>query len=102
MFFYGQWDCRVESSRGRVKVPVTFKEELGKETVIVEDIDSADPLILVYPKKKSILKKFDPSRIWLVKVDKGGRILIPKKLRFSFIGKKVTWFGKGDHFEIKL
>jgi len=87
--FYGQWDITLDH-KDRIYVPSQFREALGEKVIIFQNEKS----ILVYPGKE--VKQFSAEQmgqLWLVSVDKKGRILIPKKVVQSSFSesKKLTW-----------
>ncbi len=98
MLFYGQWDVTLDS-RNRVCVLSKFRKALGVGVIIIQNGKD----VSVYPGKK--IRQFSAEQmgqLWLVRIDKKGRILIPKKIVQSSFpeSRKITWVGWKDYFKL--
>jgi len=113
--FTGQYEHAVDQ-KGRVAVPVRFREKLEKGSVVTKGLDGC---LFVFPKSKweSLAKSVGQlpvnkasvrlySRMLLanaveIEFDNQGRILIPIFLRkFALINSKVIFAGIFDRVEI--
>ena len=90
--FFGQWEQKVDK-KGRVTIPKKFRDELGKEVIVTL---SSNGFIRVYPRAEA--EKLTPSSMWIVELDKQGRVAIPKRLKIQ--AEKIVWYGHGDFLEL--
>jgi MraZ protein len=116
--FRGRWEHTIDD-KGRVSLPVKWREILQKKfdgTIIITNYDRG---ILAYPaeewvkveekilsrppknRKERDYQRFLVSGATECSLDKQGRILIPPSLKnYAHLGKNVVFAGKYDHFEI--
>ncbi|MCR4843171.1 MAG: division/cell wall cluster transcriptional repressor MraZ [Eubacterium sp.] len=114
--FMGEFNHTIDD-KGRLIVPVKFREQLGKEFVVTKGMDGC---LFVYPKKaweefeeklaalpitvdKDARKfvRFFLSGAAAVELDKQGRILLPSTLRaHAGLKKDVVFTGVLDRVEI--
>lgn len=113
--FMGEYSHTIDA-KGRIIVPVKFRESLGDNFVVTKGLDNC---LFVYTKED--WKKFEEklrtlpltnkdarkfTRFFLagaaeMEVDKQGRILIPSVLReFAALEKDVVFVGVGSRIEI--
>lgn len=100
--------------KGRLIVPVKFREDLGEIFYITKGLDSclfvlsSDEWLRLQDKIKSLpisksrkLQRFFFSGAAEVGVDKQGRILIPQQLRdYAKLTKDITFIGTSSRAEI--
>lgn len=113
--FMGEYNHSIDP-KGRIIVPVKFRESLGDEFVVTQGLDGC---LFVYPEKEwnefeEKLKTLPMSnkdarkfvRFFLagaaqVELDKQGRILLPAPLRnFAGLEKDCAFVGVGSRVEI--
>lgn len=113
--FKGEFSHSIDS-KGRLIIPVKFREQLGDAFVITKGLDNC---LFIYPNeewnafeaKLKTLPLTNPNarkfkRFFLagaddVELDRQGRILINAKLRKAAgLGKDVVLVGVGEHIEI--
>ena len=102
--FMGEYSHTIDA-KGRIIVPVKFRESLGDNFVVTKGLDNC---LFVYTKEdwqkfeekfKNMLSK--RRRRAEMEVDKQGRILIPSVLReFASLEKDVVFVGVGSRIEI--
>lgn len=120
--FYGTYNCSVDD-KGRVNVPVEFRESLhkaGDERIFITNCIANDVRwIDAYPvaawqafeARLNAKPKFDPvaralrkyylSGVRVCPLDRQGRILLPPPLRaYAGLKKDVCFVGVGETFEI--
>lgn len=91
-YFYGEWKDRGVDDKGRIYPPSVFRREL-KECIITLNRGN----IRIYREKG----KLPFSKVYPVKADKEGRILIPFQVRKGLSGTVVALFGKGEYLELR-
>jgi len=91
-YFYGEWKDRGVDDKGRIYPPSVFREELA-ECIFTPDNGN----IRIYREKG----KLPFSKVYPVKADKEGRILIPIQLREGWPGKVIEFIGEGEYLELK-
>jgi MraZ protein len=116
--FRGRNDCAIDD-KGRVMLPVKFRETLSKKDETTLILTNLDDCLLAYPTsawseiEKNILsrpvrttaernfKRFLIGGVQECTIDKQGRILVPHSLRqYAGFDKDVVIAGQIDHFEI--
>jgi MraZ protein len=120
--FSGRFDHAIDD-KGRVSIPVRFREELERDghdrLYITNFIFQREHCLEVYPPnewtrlQEQIRQKarFDPQlrafELFYIGgaheavVDRQGRILVPPKLRaFASLGREVTFSAFTDHFQL--
>jgi len=113
--FIGEYSHTI-SGKGRLIVPVRFRERLGEEFVVTKGLDGClcayaqsdwdrfeekiSELHLTDPKARNFSRQFLGGAT-LCETDAQGRILIPQKLRdYAGLTKDVTLVGVGTRVEI--
>ena len=113
--FMGEFSHSIDN-KGRLIIPVRFREQLGNEFVVTKGLDNC---LFIYPneewkafeeKLKNLpitnpnarkFKRFFVAGADPVELDRQGRILINAKLRQAAgLGKDVVLAGVGEHIEI--
>ncbi|MBO6164628.1 MAG: division/cell wall cluster transcriptional repressor MraZ [Lachnospiraceae bacterium] len=113
--FMGEFSHSIDN-KGRLIIPVRFREQLGNEFVVTKGLDNC---LFIYPneewkafeeKLKNLpitnpnarkFKRFFLAGADPVELDRQGRILINAKLRQAAgLGKDVVLAGVGEHIEI--
>ncbi len=111
--FYGRYQHTIDA-KGRVFVPVKFRDKLGSGFIAAAVLDHCISLysfeewdklmegINAQPVSKvRDLQRVISSNALDVEVDAQGRILLPKHLvAYGFLEKEVTVIGAGNHAEI--
>lgn len=120
--FSGRYDHAIDE-KGRVSIPVRFREELQHEGLdrlyITNAFHERSRCLELYPPAgwSNLIDKirqkarFDPKLEMFelfyiggaheVQVDRQGRILVPPKLReFAKLGREVTFSARSDHFQL--
>lgn len=120
--FSGRFDHAIDE-KGRVSIPVRFREQLQREGLdrlyITNALRENARCLELYPPTEwsrlidKVRQKasFDPKVQMFelfyiggaheVQVDRQGRILVPPKLReFANLGREVTFSARSDHFEL--
>ena len=120
--FSGRFDHALDD-KGRVSLPVRFREVLTRESLdrlyITKAPFESEHCLAVYPPTEwdrlvgRLQQKpsFDPDvqhfKLWFlgeaheVQVDRQGRILVPSKLReFAGLGHEVAFSGMPDYFQL--
>lgn len=97
--FYSSWDVVARQNR-RVCIPKRFRDELGREVMLVQDKRG----FLVFPGGKiKDLPRAQLGWVCLLRIDRQGRILIPKNLHiFLPDRRRLILVGRGDHFKIQF
>ena len=102
--FMGEYSHTIDA-KGRIIVPVKFRESLGDNFVYTkEDWQKFEEKLRTLPLTNKDARKF--TRFFLagaaeMEVDKQGRILIPSVLReFAALEKDVVFVGVGSRIEI--
>lgn len=109
----GQYNHSIDP-KGRIIVPVKFREDLGDKFYVTKGLDSClfvlssdewtslSQKIYAMPISKSrSLQRFFFSGAAEVELDKQGRILLPKQLRdYAELEKDVTFVGTSSRAEI--
>jgi len=90
--------CGKEIRRFDEKWRISFNRGIRKELGNIPVITRRGKKIRVFPEQKK--DEFKPSQIWLGKIDKQGRLLIPKKLLSGFL-KSIILSGERDYLEIQ-
>lgn len=114
--FYGEYLHRVDE-KGRIIVPLQFREELGHRFIVTKGFDMSCLLIYALPEWERIKAKLDAvpftgpdvskftrfffSGAWESEIDKQGRMLIPSNLReYAGICKEAYVLGVSSRAEI--
>jgi MraZ protein len=120
--FSGRYDHAIDE-KGRVSIPVRFREELQREGLdrlyITNAFHDRNRCLELYPPAEwsNLIDKirqkarFDPKLEMFelfyiggaheVQVDRQGRILVPPRLReFAKLGREVTFSARSDHFQL--
>jgi MraZ protein len=120
--FSGRFDHAIDE-KGRVSIPVRFREELQREGLdrlyITNYFHERSRCLELYPpaewtklidkirQKASFEPRLQTFEMFYiggaheVQVDRQGRILIPPKLReFANLGREVTFSARTDHFQL--
>jgi len=91
--FFGT-ENRVLDEKGRLSFKRDVRNELGPNPIIVKK----EQKIFIFP--TYFQERFPPSKIWLGKWDKQGRLQIPMRLLKDFLGKWISIKGKGEYIQI--
>ena len=111
--FYGRYQHTVDA-KGRVFVPVKFRDKLGSEFIAAAVLDHCISLysleewdklmegVNAMPVSKARdLQRHLSSNAIDVQIDSQGRVLLPKHLvAYGMLEKDVTVIGAGNHAEI--
>lgn len=109
----GEYNQTIDA-KGRVNVPVKFREDLGCSFVVSKGLDNC---VCVYPKnewerfkqelgtvpsaKRRMLSRFFYSGAEECDTDSQGRVLIPPKIReYAGLSKEIVVVGMSDKVEI--
>ncbi len=120
--YSGRYDHAIDN-KGRVSIPVRFREELQKNghdrLFITNNIVNSERCLEVFPpddwwrlvakvrqkpafdRNVQLFQLFYVGGAHEVEVDRQGRVLIPPKLRqFAHLDKDVTFSATSDHFQL--
>ncbi len=111
--FSGEYELGMDD-KGRVFVPIRYREELGADLVMWRGFDGQ---LMVYPRgvwqmlvdalgEQQGLQRVREARQFIfsgidVEMDKQGRVVVPPSLRrYAELANEITVLGNKDHLEI--
>jgi len=96
MRFYGTYERALDEKK-RLIVPAEFRKYLIPEVIVTQN---GGVSLAIYREEK--IKDFPPETIRKIKIDKQGRMLIPRELiKSTGLRKRVYIYGKGEYLEIR-